>query len=188
MTATRYKLTDYLENRVLVKNTGTCKACGKNVYWSREKVNSHKRSKNCDKVTEDELNFFLQTLPSSRKRKIEEECDYKDDKAASFTDNKSKELKKEDENDCENKESISIPLMITASLSSEVTEQLEEALPMSKPAKSHEKEDKFIEVIYPNFKGISKIKLIEEIIELKRKNEILEDKVKTFAKAINDLL
>ena len=164
----RYKLTDYLENRVLIKNTGTCKSCGKSVYWSREKVNSHKRSKNCKTVTEDELTFFQKTLPcNTKKRKIEDKCIIEAEKIIK-------------------KDPLSPKLEVKRK--SDVEKQLNREDIKPEYENSYEKEDKFIGVIYPAFKGTSKLKLIEEIIELKRKNEILEDKVKTFAKAINDLL
>lgn len=173
MDASAYKLTDYLENRVLIKNTGTCKSCGKSVYWSREKVNSHKRSRNCSKITEDEFKFFQTTFPSSSKN-IKTEVDCKSGvevitlstkRQMNESLSKKRELKRK----------------------SEVQRQIhEDVMPQSES--SYEKEEKFIGVIYPTFKGTSKLKLIEEILELKRKNEILEDKVETYAKAINDLL
>ncbi|CAO1403271.1 unnamed protein product [Diamesa hyperborea] len=168
MDALRYKLTDYLENRVLVKNTGTCKSCKKSVYWSREKVNSHKRSKNCNKVTEDELIFFQKTLPSRAKnRKTDIKCKIENEKITK-------------------KESLSPKLEVIRK--SVVEEHLNEEESVPKSVSAYEKEDKFIGVIYPTFKGTTKLELIEEILEVKRKNQILEDKVKTYAKAINDLL
>ncbi|CAO1412602.1 unnamed protein product [Diamesa serratosioi] len=176
----RYYIKDYLENRLLIKNTGTCKACGKKVYWSREKVNSHKRSKNCSNIPVEELNFFMQTLPRSKKIKVEVERKNQIIRTTRFTDKESLTSKMDDENDNTNEELVLIPTMNTSPSSSE--EQ------MPKTENFYEKEEKFIGVIYPNFKGISKLKLIEDIIELKRKNEILEDKVKTYAKAVNDLL
>lgn len=179
MEALRYKLTDYLENRVLIKNTGTCKSCGKSVYWSREKVNSHKRSKNCTEVTEDELSFFQKSFPSAKKRKTENVCEIKAEKTivnmVNFLPNKETTPPK---TEVEVKRKV---------LLSPVKKQLTENV-LPKSESSTEKEEKFINVIYPNFKGFSKLKLIDEILELKRKNEILEDKVKTYAKAINDLL
>ena len=174
MDALRYKLTDYLKNRVLIKNTGTCKSCGKSVYWSREKVNSHKRSKNCNKITEEELNFFQQTLPSSvKKRKAEDEFENEDKITILLPKIERKRPKTEVE-----KNVLLLP--------EDETHLNQEVLPKS--TSFYEKEEKFIGVIYPSFKGVSKLELIEEILEMKRKNEILEDKVKTFAKAINDLL
>lgn len=168
MDATPYKLTDYLENRVLIKNTGTCKSCGKVVYWSREKVNSHKRSRNCSTITEDELNFFKTSFPSSSKKmKTEVRCKSEPAEIA-LTINESFSLIRQ------------IPEEVIRQIPEEVMAQSEMSL--------YEKEDKFISVIYPTFQGTSKLKLIEEILELKRKNEILEDKVETYAKAINDLL
>lgn len=50
------------------------------------------------------------------------------------------------------------------------------------------KEDKFIREIYPQFNNRTKLELIDEILDLKRKNELLQAKVKTYEKTINKLL
>lgn len=40
------------------QNYGTCKNCGKSVYWAREKVASHKRSGNCTGIAQEEMLLF----------------------------------------------------------------------------------------------------------------------------------
>lgn len=50
------------------------------------------------------------------------------------------------------------------------------------------KEEKFISIVYPHFKGKTKLELIDEIQDLKRKNELLEAKVKTYEDTINKLI
>lgn len=50
------------------------------------------------------------------------------------------------------------------------------------------KEEKFIDAVYPQFKGKTKLNLIEEILELKRKNDTLQIKAKTYENTINRLL
>lgn len=49
-------------------------------------------------------------------------------------------------------------------------------------------EDKFIQAVYPQFKGKTKLQLIEDIVELKRLNELLQEKAKNYEKTINRLL
>lgn len=55
-----------------------------------------------------------------------------------------------------------------------------------KPADN--KEEKFITVVYPQFKGRTKLHLIDEILDLQRRNELLQNKVKTYEDTINKLL
>lgn len=50
------------------------------------------------------------------------------------------------------------------------------------------KEEKFIAAIYPQFKGKTKLQLIDEIFDLKRQNELLTAKVKTYENTIHKLL
>jgi hypothetical protein len=50
------------------------------------------------------------------------------------------------------------------------------------------KDDKFIAAVYPQFKGKTKLQLIDEILDLKRQNELLQGKVKTYEKTIHSLL
>lgn len=50
------------------------------------------------------------------------------------------------------------------------------------------KEEKFISAVYPKYKGKTKLNLIEEIIDLSRRNELLEEKVRTYTRTINSLL
>lgn len=50
------------------------------------------------------------------------------------------------------------------------------------------KEEKFIHVVYPNFKGKTKLQLIEDILDLKRQNELLQVKAKNYENTINRLL
>lgn len=50
------------------------------------------------------------------------------------------------------------------------------------------KEDKFIDAVYPQFKGKTKLELIEHILDLKRRNEMLQTKAKTYENTINRLL
>jgi hypothetical protein len=53
---------------------------------------------------------------------------------------------------------------------------------------STNKEEKFIAAVYPNFKGRTKMDLIDEILDLQRRNELLQIKVKTYENTINKLL
>ena len=50
------------------------------------------------------------------------------------------------------------------------------------------REDKFIQAVYPQFRGKTKLQLIEEILDLKRRNDLLEVKAKTYENTINRLL
>lgn len=50
------------------------------------------------------------------------------------------------------------------------------------------KEDKFIAMVYPAFKGKTKLEMIDEINDLKRQNELLIIKNKTYEATINSLL
>jgi hypothetical protein len=50
------------------------------------------------------------------------------------------------------------------------------------------KEEKFISVIYPQFHGKTKLQLIDEILDLKRRNDLLHDKVEKYEETINKLL
>lgn len=50
------------------------------------------------------------------------------------------------------------------------------------------KEEKFINAVYPQFKGRTKLELIDEILDLQRRNELLQNKVKTYEDTINKLL
>jgi hypothetical protein len=49
-------------------------------------------------------------------------------------------------------------------------------------------EDKFINAVYPQFKGKTRLELIEHILDLKRRNEMLQGKAKTYENTINRLL
>lgn len=53
---------------------------------------------------------------------------------------------------------------------------------------STNKEEKFISAVYPHFKGRTKLDLIDEILDLQRRNELLQVKVKTYENTINKLL
>lgn len=57
---------------------------------------------------------------------------------------------------------------------------------INEPAPS--KDDKFIAAVYPQFKGKTKLQLIDEILDLKRQNELLQGKVKTYERTIHSLL
>ncbi|CRK98916.1 CLUMA_CG011995, isoform A [Clunio marinus] len=50
------------------------------------------------------------------------------------------------------------------------------------------REDKFIRAVYPQFKDKTKLQLIEDILDLRRKNELLQAKTKTYENTINRLL
>lgn len=50
------------------------------------------------------------------------------------------------------------------------------------------REEKFIQAVYPQFKGKTKLQLIEDIHDLKRRNDLLEIKAKTYENTINRLL
>ena len=51
------KIEDYLQNRQPNK-TGTCKQCGKQIPWNRQKLGNHKRSGNCLGQSKQEQNMF----------------------------------------------------------------------------------------------------------------------------------
>lgn len=50
------------------------------------------------------------------------------------------------------------------------------------------REEKFINAVYPQFKGKTKLELIEHILDLKRRNDMLQVKAKTYENTINRLL
>lgn len=50
------------------------------------------------------------------------------------------------------------------------------------------REEKFIQAVYPQFKGKTKLQLIEDILDLKRRNDLLQVKAKTYENTINRLL
>lgn len=50
------------------------------------------------------------------------------------------------------------------------------------------RQEKFIQAVYPQFKGKTKLQLIEEILDLQRQNELLKTKAKTYEDTINRLL
>jgi hypothetical protein len=50
------------------------------------------------------------------------------------------------------------------------------------------KEEKFISFVYPDFKGKTKLNLIDQILDLKRQNELLKVKVQTYERTIKELL
>lgn len=64
----------------------------------------------------------------------------------------------------------------------------DESAPSNKSQISMNKEEKFISMVYPTFKGKSKLELIDEINDLKRQNELLLIKNKTYESTINALL
>ena len=49
-------------------------------------------------------------------------------------------------------------------------------------------EEKFIQAVYPHFKGKTKLELIDEIHDLQRRNSLLDDKVRNYENTINSLL
>lgn len=53
---------------------------------------------------------------------------------------------------------------------------------------SMSKEEKFISAVYPQYKGRTKLELIDQIFDLQRRNELLQNKVKTYENTINKLL
>lgn len=69
-------------------------------------------------------------------------------------------------------------------------EQTSKVLIHQQPAVNHElsKEEKFIQAVYPQFQGKTKLQLIDEILDAQRRNDLLQDKVKTFEDTINRLL
>jgi hypothetical protein len=50
------------------------------------------------------------------------------------------------------------------------------------------REEKFINEVYPQFKGKTKLDLIDQVLELKRRIEMLQTKAKTYENTINRLL
>lgn len=50
------------------------------------------------------------------------------------------------------------------------------------------KEEKFIQAVYPQYQGKTKLELIDEILDAQRRCDLLKDKVKTFEDTINRLL
>lgn len=56
------------------------------------------------------------------------------------------------------------------------------------PQQEMSREDKFINAVYPQFKGKTKLQLIEDLIDLKRRNDLLQVKAKNYENTINRLL
>lgn len=56
------------------------------------------------------------------------------------------------------------------------------------PSIQMSREEKFIHAVYPQFKGKTKLNLIDEILDLKRQNDLLSSKAKRFENTINRLL
>ena len=50
------------------------------------------------------------------------------------------------------------------------------------------REEKFIDAVYPQFKGKNKLDLINQILDLERLNEMLQTRSKTYENTINRLL
>lgn len=50
------------------------------------------------------------------------------------------------------------------------------------------KEDKFIDAVYPHYSSKSRLQLIEEILEIKRQNDLLLSKCKNYEETIHRLL
>lgn len=50
------------------------------------------------------------------------------------------------------------------------------------------KEERFIQAVYPQFQGKTRLQLIDEILDSQRRIDLLQDKVKTFEDTINRLL
>lgn len=87
----------------------------------------------------------------------------------------------EEHNDSEKLEIVIIPESDSDSRSAQKPQSSSSTQDMSK-------EDKFINVCYPQFKGKTKLQLIEDILDLKRRNELLQVKTKTYENTINRLL
>lgn len=58
----------------------------------------------------------------------------------------------------------------------------------NQPSPALTREEKFIREVYPQFKGKTKLQLIEDILDLKRRNETLQVRAKTYENTINRLL
>lgn len=67
------------------------------------------------------------------------------------------------------------------------TDRLSE-VPDAQSTSDMSREDKFIQAVYPQFKGKTKLQLIEDILDLKRQNEQLHVKAKNYENSINRLL
>lgn len=59
-----FLISDYLENRQ--ESYGICKACKRNVQWSKNRVASHKRN-SCIAATQEERDFFSRPSAGSSK-------------------------------------------------------------------------------------------------------------------------
>lgn len=85
-------------------------------------------------------------------------------------------------------EGQSVSIMILPHDIDESMEAVKPFKPASSARQEPSQEDKFIREVYPQFKGKTKLQLIEDIIELRRLNELLQDKAKNYEKTINRLL
>lgn len=68
------------------------------------------------------------------------------------------------------------------------TDRLTDAQDTQSSSTDMSREDKFIQAVYPQFKGKTKLQLIEDILDLKRQNEQLHVKAKNYENTINRLL
>jgi hypothetical protein len=59
-----FTISDYLSERDKAKNQGKCKLCQKNVYWTRNRVASHKRS-SCPAASDEEKRKFAKRSATS---------------------------------------------------------------------------------------------------------------------------
>lgn len=123
--------------------------------------------------------------PQSKRAKIEivDEYEQNDNEDIVYEDyNSPPDLNQSDQNGEEKLEIVFLP-----------EETREEASPSNRlkiesSSSEMSREDKFINAVYPQFKGKTKLELIEHILDLKRRNEMLQAKAKTYENTINRLL
>ena len=68
------KISDYIQAYSKQTNKGECKACGKAVQWSRQRLASHKRG-NCYQSSPEEKRFFHQVSAESNPNKSDMSVD-----------------------------------------------------------------------------------------------------------------
>lgn len=183
------------------------------VYWSSTKIASHIRSGHCKGTSDTEVQRFKQEFVyETPKRLVEKSLIKESDKPPKrklvlktpdsnvklskieVPDNESisdEQYIEEDDVDIDYDEVIDdqhtkVEVVYVSNAREFNVLSEEPAVPSNTSQIS--KEEKFINMVYPTFKGKSKLELIEEINDLKRQNELLIAKNKTYEDTINTLL
>lgn len=175
----------------------------KKVYWSTTKIASHIRSGHCPGTSEEEVkrfkDEFVYETPKNLVHKSLKRKPLKSPEKVSI------KKQKEDEDiiqgqyeivDNDNNEDHEH--IVYEVEGAEGQEEKLEIVYMQENYRQREtetsasptviKEEKFISTVYPQFKGKTKLQLIDDILDLTRQNELLQAKVKTYENTIHKLL